>query len=488
MNIWRSELSWSAPTRLTLGLLRETARLRWDMFAGWQALEEADEDTALRGALSRLPRQSRIVRTYRVLTAIVLCTAVLICQAFGVLVSILVVPEASDEQQKAAAWLFTISFIFLPAVLAWGDKKVSQHVKSRTVVLRNLLAGLDPDAIMISYVWYTRGFANGPRRPLHTLPRQLGRLLPEAQTWIDVRRLIPGDETGTQTALAARDALFVFAFVSDSYFESPACLIEWAELRKKPLRSFVAIVVGTFTPARWRHLLPEGRRWEDLNVWTPPNETQIDAEWLLFKLIRAGILSDLLTHGSPAINENWRHTADALSGVRSIHGIVRKTPSASVAVIAAWLWTSSLDMSRAIGSLDGFQAHAVSIVVLSTTALSLVAVGLVQQLMLGSYSLVTADWWDDSDALWLLVCLTKLQIVKPLDVFVSPTLLRVNSTFWDVIARAGCVRFTGADDDVAFRCAEGPSTRPGRRGGGCSFSPAGHAVQVRGPRRGCREL
>jgi hypothetical protein len=211
---------------------------------------------------------------------------------------------------------------------------------------------------MISYAWWSKA-TNGP---IWQTPRKVARLLPkgypppsplllpESCVWIDIRKLIPGSNTKQETAFAVKHASFRLVFASGAYFQSPNCLLEWNEIIQQDPAAFVVIPVERdFDYERRDTVLPTGISWKSLVRFPCVSMHDVSARWLLGQLLdqelsdlsseyptgvgkevrrKTNVLKSLMSKHTPAINENWRHTAEAPHcGRHMAYGIMKKLPS-----------------------------------------------------------------------------------------------------------------------------------------------------------------
>jgi hypothetical protein len=275
--------------------------------------------------------------------------------------------------------------------------------------------------------------------------------MPEGQTWIDTARLLPGADTGNQTRRAAAGAGFVFVFVSDAYFQSSSCAIEWEQVRRKPVHTYALIVCGPWDMARHAARAPDGRAWSELLIWHPPVETRrrrllaslvgtkpnsLSIRWLLAHLCASGSLNYILEASTPAISHQWRPTAEALVGQRRWLGLERRMPSVVLLLVCAMLACAIFELDAALAPLadvPGAERLGAARALLGvSTALVCCACAAAVSVKLSSGVWTYLPPGDRSrvpPAGWLCVVLAQLRVVRPVRVFISPSLLELADGF-----------------------------------------------------------
>lgn len=351
--------------------------------------------------------------------------------------------EAMDSadtilRHQAAATTLLLTFAFWFSLLTWGDKKVVDSAKSPTGIIRLFLAGLPQDSLMISY-----------RQLQGERPHQMARILPMAQTWFDKNRLHPGMNTEVEMRQAANEAQFIFVFISDDYFESAACRIEWQEIRRRHFDTYALIVNGTWDRNRTARYLPHGCTWEKLTIWEPPERGPLDEAWLLERLIDSEVMGRLLRDNTPSISESWRPTAELLAGTFRV-GLLRNVSSMSVSVLGVMLALSQ----RALVSSCWGDGTLTRLTLFSVAAygamVPLVALGLTIAIRFGTAGIIPHLDYTLPEEVWLLIILVRLGVVDPLPVYMSPSLQATHDVMFKVLLRAEAITTATNDDSAAF--------------------------------------
>jgi len=120
--------------------------------------------------------------------------------------------------------------------------------------------------------------------------------------WLDLENLIPGTQIAPTCNAAAKNAQFRFAFVSEDYFKSKNCGVEWVEIKDQPERSFIFAYPST-PDDKIKLLQDSGHK-----VFKTPEVAQIDASWLNENLIQSRATNVIFAIKTPPINEKWLPT------------------------------------------------------------------------------------------------------------------------------------------------------------------------------------
>lgn len=360
--------------------------------------------------------------------------------------------EQAPPQMPCSAQLsqlFVLMLAWAAAMLTWAYKRAYDNPKSLRALLRLLFSGCGKDELMISYCW-------GEAQALAGAPRALAQILPPHATWIDVRRLQPGDvrDVCEATAVAARDARLRFVFLSAAYMRSAACQVELREILRAPREEVLFIPLETgFRFEDYPESFGGGALDLELLTTDAIEPTKLSAAWLLQQLVRTGVMRTFLRRHTPAIYERWRETAEAVLGRVDLWSVlVRRVPSFSLSVLGIVGFAAHLQLCA--GSTD---LRLASALLLNATATVLTAVTLVHASPLSLYA-VNASSQLHGDVVWLLLLLVHLELVPnkvcaPRGACSTHVLVPLHAPGVDTRA---CTRNTGAPARIGERAVHAP--------------------------------
>lgn len=313
-----------ATLALLLTFLPAACMLRKCMLIENQASDGANRGSRdMQTALARLPTNAYLKQLYlSIVMQFMACSA----STFAVLLLLVGRERHESSCSRPLSQLFVIMLAWSASNLTFACKRAYDNPKSLRELLRLLFTGCSKNEIMISYCW-------GEGHGLAGAPRELGSILPAHAAWIDVRRLMPGDNTREATACAARDAKLRFVFLSSAYMRSPACQIELAEILAAPRDEalFIPLEQG-FRVADYEAF--KGVALQELLVTEPISPATVDAAWLVTQLVRTGLMRAFLRRHTPAINERWKETAEAVLGRVDLWAVfVRRCSSVTLTVL-----------------------------------------------------------------------------------------------------------------------------------------------------------
>eukprot|EP00301_Raphidiophrys_heterophryoidea_P011535 c17659_g1_i1.p1 GENE.c17659_g1_i1~~c17659_g1_i1.p1 ORF type:complete len:736 (+),score=147.58 c17659_g1_i1:57-2264(+) len=240
------------------------------------------------------------------------------------------------------------------------------HSKNIHEMWAALIDQLPPGSFMVSYSWGAQASKG--------LARQLAGLFGNSICWLDYTDLAPGEPIQTTCCKAIEHSAFQFVFLSKAYINSRNCQAEFSQIAKHPERVIVFVddsgepaseearamsnaeamlssqgfthvirvselmakhkpakkkgIFSCLVPARKDQFLFDEytrnhglfARYSKPDKWKLRFHTTVDSEytWLnkelvLSILIDEGMLAQVLTKHSPAVNVGWLHTVSRIT-------------------------------------------------------------------------------------------------------------------------------------------------------------------------------
>lgn len=133
------------------------------------------------------------------------------------------------------------------------------------------------------------------------LPRKIAVMMPHS--WLDIENLIPGTQIKPTCNMAAKNARFTFGFISEDYFKSANCGVEWTEIERRP-GECILFAYPTTPKDKLAELEKMGHKiFKVEDVFD-----KMSPEWMLEYLLSSRQANFMFALKTPPINEKWLPT------------------------------------------------------------------------------------------------------------------------------------------------------------------------------------
>lgn len=177
---------------------------------------------------------------------------------------------------------------------------------SEQELLKTIFGHFPDFSFMISYCWSDDTHAQGHKGYRKgRIPRLIASWFGET-CWIDIKKLIPGTQLRPAIVEACTNSAFRLAFVSEAYFASANCMVEWAVIDASPDKCIV-FAYPCVTPGQLQDMEDAGH-----TVYEIAHIEKLlmkNSRWLLEALLSTRKATSLFHTSTPPMNEpRWYAT------------------------------------------------------------------------------------------------------------------------------------------------------------------------------------